>query len=95
LLQDVPFAGKIQGMERQLTDKQMHTLRFVYDYIKSNGCAPTQKEIGEALGISLTAASSRIFHLLEHDCLRKPETWQYGRNIESTEKGIRACEGEE
>ena len=82
-------------MRRQLTDKQMRTLRFIHDYIKSNGCAPTQKEIGEALGISLTAASSRIFYLLEHDCLRKFETkaGEYGRNIALTEKGIRACEG--
>ena len=57
-------------MRRKLTEKQVHTLRFIYDYIKSNDCAPTLKEIGEALGISSTAASWRIFYILEHDCLR-------------------------
>ena len=95
LLQSAPFAAKIQAMERQFKDYQMRTLRFIHDYIKSNGCAPNRKEIGEALGISITSASSRIFYLFGHDCLRKPETWQYGRNIALTEKGIRACEGEE
>ena len=79
-------------MKRQLTDKQMRTLRFIYDYIKSNGCAPTLKEIGEALGFSLTAAASRRFYLLGHDCLRKSETGQYGRKIALTEKGTLACE---
>ncbi len=80
-------------MARQLTDKQMQALRFIYDYIKSNDCAPTQKEIGEALGISSTAAASRIFYILEHDCLRKSETIQWGRNLALTEKGILVCEG--
>jgi len=80
------------AMERQLTDKQMHTLRFIHDYIKSNGCAPTHKEIGEALGISSTAAEARIFYILEHDCLRKTETAERGRNIALTEKGISICE---
>ncbi len=81
-------------MERQLTDKQIHTLRFIYDYIKSNGCAPTRKEIGEALGFSSATADNRIFHLLGHDCLRKSETGQYGRNIALTEKGISTCDND-
>jgi len=80
-------------MERQLTDKQMRTLRFIYDYIKSNDCAPTRKEIGEALGISLNTATNRIFYLLGYGCLRKSATGQWRRNLELTEKGIRACEG--
>jgi len=79
-------------MERQLTDKQVHTLRFIHNYIKNNGCAPTLKEIGEALGFSLTAAASRRFYLLGHDCLRKTETAERGRNIALTEKGTLACE---
>ena len=70
----------------------MQTLRFVHDYIKTNGCAPTRKEIGQALGISSTAADMRIFYILEHDYLRKSETAEYGRNIELTEKGTLACE---
>ena len=87
-----PFAAKIQTMERQLTDKQMHTLRFIYDYINSNDYAPTSKEIGQALGFSSTTAHLRICYLLGHDCLRKTDTGQYGRNIELTEKGISLCE---
>jgi SOS-response transcriptional repressor LexA len=79
-------------MKRQLTDKQVHTLRFIHDYIKNNGCAPTTKEIGEALGFSSSSASSRIFYLLEHDCLRKSETILWGRNIALTEKGVSVCE---
>ena len=82
-------------MAGQLTDIQLHTLRFIYDYIKSNGCAPTHKEIAEAFGISSTAASSRMFYIFEHDCLRKPETKKCGRNIALTEKGISACEDNE
>jgi Mn-dependent DtxR family transcriptional regulator len=82
-------------MERQLTDKQIHALRFIYDYIKSNGCAPTRKEIGEALGISTNTAYGRVHGLFDRDYLREPETWQCGRSIALTEKGIRACEGEE
>ena len=79
-------------MERQLTDTQLRTLRFIYDYIKSNGCAPTQKEIGEAFGISTTAADMRIFYILEHGCLKKSATGQWRRNLELTEKGISICE---
>jgi len=72
----------------------MRTLRFIYDYIKSNGCAPTSKEIAKALGISIGTASSRIFYLLGHDCLRKTDTekGKRGRNIALTEKGISICE---
>jgi len=79
-------------MERQLTDNQMRTLRFIYDYIKSNDCAPTRKEIGESLGISLNTATTRIFYLLGYDCLRKSATGQWRRNIALTEKGISICE---
>ena len=82
-------------MERQLTDKQIHTLRFIYDYIKSNGYAPSLKEIGEALGFSSFVAFNRRLYLLGHDCLRKTDTekGKRGRNIALTEKGIRVCEG--
>jgi Mn-dependent DtxR family transcriptional regulator len=84
-------------MERQLTDKQMSVLRFVYDYIKSNDCAPTSKEIAEVLGISIGTAYHLIYHLFGHGYLKEPETRQRGRNIALTEKGILACEssGEE
>jgi hypothetical protein len=88
-------------MARKLTDKQMQTLRFIYDYIKSNGYAPTLKEIGEALGVSpflacfsQIIACWRILYLMGNGCLRKPETGQKGLNIALTEKGILACEGE-
>ena len=79
-------------MERKLTDNQMHTLRFIHDYIKSNGCAPTTKEIGEALGFSSSVAYDRRFYLLGHDCLRKTETGERYRKIALTEKGISLCE---
>ena len=92
MLKTTPFAGKMWGMERQLTDKQMHALRFIHDYIKSNGYAPTRKEIGEAFGISTTAADMRIFYILEHGYLKKSETILWGRNIVLTEKGRLACE---
>jgi SOS-response transcriptional repressor LexA len=80
-------------MERQLTDKQIHTLRFIYDYIKSNGYAPTRKEIKEALSVSTSVACGRVNHLFVYGYLREPETKQRARNIVLTEKGIRACEG--
>ena len=75
----------------------MSVLRFIYDYIKSNDCAPTLKEIAKALGISVTIAQSRTQYLFGHGCLRKTETGQWRRNIALTEKGILACEnsGEE
>ena len=79
-------------MRRKLTDKQVHTLRFIHDYIKNNGCAPTTKEIGEALGISSSNANGRIFYLLGHDCLRKTETAERSRKIALTEKGTSICE---
>jgi SOS-response transcriptional repressor LexA len=79
-------------MRRKLTEKQIHTLRFIHDYIKSNGCAPTTKEIGKALGFSSSVAFSRRFYLLGYDCLRKTETGKYGRRIALTEKGISLCE---
>jgi Mn-dependent DtxR family transcriptional regulator len=82
-------------MARQLTDKQMRVLRFVYDYIKSNDCAPTKKEIAKALDICLSAAYDQIQGLLGRGYLREPETSQWGRNIALTEKGILACEGDE
>ena len=79
-------------MRRKLTDTQVRALRFIHDYIKNNGCAPTTKEIGEALGISSSNANGRIFYLLGHDCLRKSETAKRGRRIALTEKGISLCE---
>ena len=79
-------------MVRQLTDKQIHTLRFIYNYIKNNDCAPTRKEIGESLGISTNVACGRVRCLFDRDYLREPETWEYGRSIALTGKGIRACE---
>jgi Mn-dependent DtxR family transcriptional regulator len=92
LLPDAPFARKIQTMERQFKDYQMRTLSFIYDYIKSNGCAPNRKEIGEAFGISMSTAYDRIQQLFGHGCLRKSETAEYGRNIALTKKGISVCE---
>ena len=79
-------------MVRQLTDHQMRVLRFIYDYIKTNGCAPALKEIAKALGISVNLAQNRTQYLLGHGCLRKFETGQYGRTLTLTEKGTLACE---
>ena len=73
----------------------MLVLRFIYDYIKANDCAPTKKEIAKALGISYSLAQDRTWYLFGHGCLRKSETGQYGRTLELTEKGILACEGDE
>jgi Mn-dependent DtxR family transcriptional regulator len=94
LLQTAPFAGRIKGMKRQLKDKQLRTLRFIYDYIKSGDYPPTRKEIAEALGISIGTAYDRIQYLFGRGYLRESETWQCGRNIALTEKGILACEGD-
>ena len=80
-------------MARQLTDHQMRVLRFIYDYIKRNDCAPALKEIAKALGISVGLAQNRTQYLFGHGCLRKSETGDYGRNLALTEKGIRVCEG--
>jgi len=91
-LQTAHFAGKIQAMERRLTDTQLLTLRFIHDYIKSNDCAPTRKEIGEALSISMSTAYDRVQHLFGYGYLRKSETMQWGHNIALTEKGTLACE---
>jgi Mn-dependent DtxR family transcriptional regulator len=82
-------------MARQLTDKQMHTLRFIYDYIKNNDCAPATKEIGEALGITLTVVYDRTASLFGHGYLIKPKMERHNRNLALTEKGILACEGDE
>ena len=82
-------------MARQLKDTQLRTLRFVYDYIKSNDCAPGLKEIAEAFGINLNTAYYRIHPLFGRGYLREFETRQRARNIALTEKGILACEGNE
>jgi Mn-dependent DtxR family transcriptional regulator len=82
-------------MERRTKEQEMRVLRFVYDYIKSNDCAPTRKEIAKALGISYSLAHQRTQHLFGHGCLREPETRRWGRNIALTEQGILACEGDE
>ncbi len=82
-------------MARQLTDQQMRVLRFIYDYIKINDCAPAIKDIAKALGISYSLAQDRTQYLFGHGCLRKFEIGQWGRNIALTEKGILACEGDE
>ena len=79
-------------MRRKLTDTQVRALRFIHDYIKNNGCAPTTKEIGEAFGIPSSNATNLICYLLGYDCLRKTETGQHWRNIALTEKGRLACE---
>ena len=90
-----PFCRYNTGMERQLTDKRMRTLRFIYDYIKSNDCAPSMKEIREALGVSLGTACNRMNFLFGHGYLRRLEVAQCGRNIALTEMGILACEGDD
>ena len=82
-------------MARKIKDKEIRTLRFIYDYIKGNDYAPKRMEIKEALGISLSTVYHQIYYLLDYGYLREPETSQYGRNIALTEKGILACEGEE
>jgi len=82
-------------MARPLKEQEMCVLRFIYDYIKSNDCAPTRKEIAEALDICLSAAYYRVQHLFGFGYLRESETRQWGRNIALTEKGILACEGDE
>ena len=82
-------------MERQLKDKQLRTLRFIYDYIKSNDFAPKRKEIAEALGISLGAVNYRIYYLLDYGYLRESQPSELGRGIALTEKGIWACKGDE
>ena len=73
----------------------MRVLRFIYDYIKSNDCAPGAKEIAKALDIPTSMAYDRIQHLFGHGCLRKSETGGYGRSLVLTEKGILVCEGDE
>jgi SOS-response transcriptional repressor LexA len=82
-------------MARKLRDKEMQTLRFIHEYIKSNDCAPTRKEIAEAFGISIGAAYYRIHPLCGQDYLTRPTTGKYGCNIALTEKGILACESDE
>jgi len=81
-------------MERQLKEQEMGVLRFIYDYIKSNDCAPKQKEISKAFGITITAAYYRVHLLFDYGYLREDEPSQWGRNIALTEKGILACEGD-
>ncbi len=73
----------------------MRTLRFIYDYTKSNGCAPTMKEIAKAFDINLNTAYYRIHPLCGQDYLTRPTTGKYGRYLVLTEKGILACEGEQ
>ena len=73
----------------------MRVLRFIYDYIKSNDCAPTTKEIARALDISISVAYGRVGHLFGHGYLRELEIRQWARNIALTEKGILVCEGDE
>ena len=82
----------IFAMRRQLTEKQVHTLRFIYDYIKNNDCAPKRKEIAEALGVSIGTVQYRIRHLFDYGYLRESEPSQWGRNIALTEKGTSVCE---
>ena len=73
----------------------MSVLRFIYDYIKSNDCAPTTKEIAKALSVSTSVAYGQVGHLFGYGYLREPETKQWARNIALTEQGILACEGDE
>jgi Mn-dependent DtxR family transcriptional regulator len=94
LLQTAPFAAKILAMERQLKDNQIRTLRFIYDYIKSNGCAPQRKEIAKALGVSIGTVQYRISYLFDYGYLRESETSQWGRGIALTEKGISTCDSD-
>lgn len=65
-------------------------LRWIYDYIQANECAPSCIEIGEALTDSNwpEAAGSRILVTLTREKLiRHPSG--YKRNISLTEKGLR------
>ena len=81
-------------MARKTKEPEMRVLRFIYDYIKSNDCAPTRKEIAKALDIPLSQASYRVGDLFVYGYLRESETKQWARNLALTEKGILTCEGE-
>ncbi len=82
-------------MARRAKEQEMQVLRFIYDYIKANDCAPTTKEIAKALGVSLSRAYNRVGNLYVYGYLRETEPKQWARNIALTEKGILACEGDE
>ena len=82
-------------MARQLKEQEMRVLRFIYDHIKSNDCAPTRKEIAEALDIPMSPACYRVGNLFAYGYLRETEPKQWARNIALTEQGFLACEGDE
>jgi Mn-dependent DtxR family transcriptional regulator len=81
-------------MARKLKEKEMRVLRFVYDYIKNNNCAPTTKEIAKAHSVSTSVANNQVNNLFVYGYLREPEIRGW-RNLALTEKGILACEGGE
>ncbi|MHC5061062.1 MAG: LexA family protein [Planctomycetota bacterium] len=92
MLPTTPFAGTIYGMEKGRKGSQMRTLLFIFNYIKSNGCAPRKTEIAKALGTSATLIYHHIYCLFGEGYLRILKQGEYGRNIELTEKGILTCE---
>ncbi len=82
-------------MARKTKEQEMRVLRFIYDYVKSNDCAPTRKEIKEALDITIGIANNQVNRLFVYGYLREPRAGQGRRNIALTEKGILACEDDE
>ncbi len=53
-------------MKKILTEKDNDTYRFIIDYIKENGYAPSYQEIAEAFGFKSTSTAYKRIQELEY-----------------------------
>lgn len=68
-----------------MTQKQLETLHAIDRLTKANGYAPTQREIAEAIGLSLHATQSRLDYLADDGFILRP--WAIQRAITITRLG--------
>ncbi|MBX6773551.1 MAG: transcriptional repressor LexA [Chloroflexi bacterium] len=64
-------------MDRRLTERQKAVLQMISRYIEEHGVSPSIQEIGQAMGISATAALAHVVALEKKGYLRRnPHAWR-------------------
>lgn len=66
-----------------ITQRDLDVLRFVRQHIERHDCAPTRREIGEALAMSRPTAEGHLQALAQHKLVRLRTEW---RGISITRK---------
>ncbi len=66
-----PRPGPVRQGRASLTPKQMRVLKFIRDYSRTNGYAPTMQELADEFGVSKVTVFEHIAALQRKGCLQR------------------------